>query len=39
MKEHISELSPDEFQKTFPIELNDVISVTPCCGIGGEASE
>ena len=26
MKEHISELSPDEFQKTFPIELNDVIS-------------
>lgn len=26
MKEHISELSPDEFQKTFPIELKDVIS-------------
>ena len=26
MKEHISELSPEEFQKTFPIELKDVIA-------------
>ena len=26
MKEHVSELTPEEFQKTFPIELKDVIS-------------
>ena len=25
MKEHVSELTPEEFQKTFPIELKDVI--------------
>ena len=24
MKEHVSELTPEEFQKTFPIELKDV---------------